>query len=148
MGLRARSRLAAALVAAAALVPAPGCDWLKASDTMRVSPFLRNLTITPETVQCGRGLTLAFDYDDPQDDIAELVVTFRGPDGTEQAQDLVSWEPPGEGLNLSVSGLASYRRTLECDQPGGRWTAEVTVEDRRSHKSNLLSGSFTFVSAR
>jgi hypothetical protein len=130
---------AAALVAVAA---APGCDWLKGSDTtMRVSPFISGLSVSPSAVLCGRQFVISFRYDDPQSDISLLRLTFKHEGDDLQVQDQALWDP--STVDLSVSGRASYGYTLGCDRPGGRWAVTVQLEDQRGHTSNTATTSLT-----
>jgi len=139
----ARLLLGVSALAAAAI--APGCDWLKGSDsTVRVSPFVSGLSLSPATVLCDRSFALSFRYDDPQDDISLLRLTLQHEGDDFQVVDQALWDPAT--VDLSVAGRAGYAFTLGCDRPGGRWTVTVQLEDLRGHTSNTATAEINLTS--
>jgi len=134
-------------VLALALLAAPGCDWLKGSGgSSRVSPFLSGLRFSRGAVLCEQAFTIAFDYDDPQDDLSLLTVSLQHATTSRRRSRQVLWDDSGD-LNLQSPGRAELSFTFACADPGGRWLVEVQVEDLRGHLSNTLRGEISLTSA-
>lgn len=134
-----------ALVLSAVL---PACDWFKASDFVeRASPFLSGLSINPATVTCDQSFVVSFRYDDPQDDISLLLVTFQLTGSSAIRVDQVLWSAGSAGLDLTLAGRARYTTSFPCGTPGGQWHMTVQLEDRGGHTSNILTGTVVLPSA-
>ena len=125
-----------------ALVPVAflaGCDWLTGSENVqRTSPFINDLKFSRSSVFCDTEFSASFNYDDPQGDIARVMITTRL-EGETTSIELT--EPWPENLNQST-GRVSFLVTGFCTAatPGGTYEITVSVEDDRGHKSNVLSG--------
>jgi hypothetical protein len=126
----------AAVLAAVSLAAAPGCDWLKASDSgARQSPFLNSLAVRPSSVLCGQTFTVSFRYEDQQGDIARARVTLQREGDSAVREETPPWP---ETLSRS-SGTAAFDFSFACDSAGGVWSVKVQVEDEAGHTSNILS---------
>ena len=141
---RGALRVFAGLAALGAAALAPGCDWLKGSGgSQRTSPFLSSLSVNRSSVLCGTEFTVSFRFDDPQGDIYQVLLLLELEGGTAAIDASDIWP---EDISRSA-GTASFPVTFDCEQPGGRWTITVSVEDDLGHKSNELSGSITLNAA-
>ena len=127
----------AAILAAGCLALAPGCDWLKASDSgTRQSPLLSSLAIRPASVLCGQKFVVSFRYEDQQGDITNARVVFQRAGDATVREEAPLWP---ETLSRS-SGTALFDFTFACDSKGGVWSVTVRAEDELGHISNSLSG--------
>jgi hypothetical protein len=138
-----------ALLFAVAVLGVAGCDFLKGSGGgVRTSPVVSDLRISPASVLCDKPFVVSFEYDDLQDDVTRLIVTFQpdSPEGTPR-EELVNWVQADGVLDLSVGGLAKYTSRFGCGEPGGRWEVKVQVEDGKGHTSDTVTGTITLVAA-
>jgi len=149
MTTRKTVRLAPLLLALALTIPAAGCDWLDPSgSSSRLSPVIGALAIAPPSVFCDAPFDIAFDYADPQDDMDQILLSFRHTLLDERLSRTVSWGDPD--LDLTNPGRASYAEFFfGCGGAStGDWTVTVQLEDRRGHLSNELQGTVTLISSR
>jgi len=119
-----KHRGAAALILTASLLLVGGCDFFESSGPEGgVSPFVTGLRINRSSVPCDRDFVITFNYEDPQDDIEFMRVTFQHESGftfavevlfesgggfvTEEGEEIPE-DLFGGTLDLSVPGRASY----------------------------------------
>jgi hypothetical protein len=127
----------AAVLAAGALAVLPGCDWLQGSDSgSRQSPFISALSVQPSSVLCEQEFVVSFRYDDPQGDIASVLVTFQRSGDSSVREESPLWPTT---ISRS-SGTASFPFTFPCSSKGGLWTVSVQLRDEREHSSNVITG--------
>jgi hypothetical protein len=148
MKLPGRVRLMTWLLTFAMTLPTAGCDWFQASDNPRSSPIISGLSVAPGEVDCGEEnpVTIAFDYDDPQDDIFQVIIKFEHTHLGDKIEKTFPWGDP----NIKVEGSRAFVTFFfECGgPPAGLWTLDVQVEDERGHLSNALSGEINLLSTR
>jgi hypothetical protein len=148
MKLPGRVRLMTWLFACATILPTTGCDWFQASDNPRTYPVISGLSVSPASVFCGESyqVTVAFDYDDPQEDIFQVLMNFAHTRLDDRLEKTVPW---GDVDSTSIPGRASATFFFECGgPPAGVWTVAVQVEDEKAHLSNALSGQVNLLSTR
>ena len=148
MKLPGRVRLMTWLFAFATILPTTGCDWFQASDNPRTYPVISGLSVSPASVFCGESnqVTVAFDYDDPQKDIFQLLLSFAHTRLNDRFEKEVPW---GDVDITTIPGRASATFFFECGgPPAGLWKLAVQVEDERGHLSNVLAGEVSLLSTR
>ena len=122
-------------IGSASLVP--GCDWLSGSENVqRQSPFISDLRLSPAAVFCGKEFMVSFNYDDPQGDIARVLISRRLEGETTATEETEAWP---DNINQYTGGV-SLPLSFSCDSDGGRYEIRVWAEDDGDHKSNELSG--------
>jgi len=148
MKLSGHVRLMTWLFTLAAILPAAGCGWFQASDNPRSTPVISGLSVSPVSVRCGESnpVTIAFDYDDPQNDLFQLTMNLQHTRIDDRIEKTIPW---GELDLTTAPGRAFAKFFFECGvPPAGVWTLVVQVEDERGHLSNALAGEITLLSTR
>ena len=163
-----RFPLALAAVGALAVLLPAGCDFFKSSGPEGgVSPFITNLRLSRSSVACDVDFVISFDYQDPQDDIEFMRVSFRHEEGfayelevlfqtggglvpiededAEELEDIF-----GGSLDLSEPGKAAYTYHFQCGTalPTGSYLVTVQLVDDNGHESNTRSDSINLSSSR
>jgi hypothetical protein len=134
----------AAVLGAAVLGVTSGCDWLQSSDPgSRQSPFLSSVRVTPGSVLCGTPFELSFRYDDPQGDVASVLVTMQHGSDEPKREESPAWPATGNTTN----GTVAFSFSFPCTAVGGDWTVTVQVTDARGNTSNILQTSVRLGSA-
>ncbi len=153
-------RKAAAVILPALILTAGGCDFFKSSGPEGgVSPFVSDLRISHSAVACGRDFTVSFRYQDPQDDIEFMRVTFQHEGGFLFEVEML-WQTGGDifvdgedlfggSLDLSVPGRAIYTYQFECDtdKPTGSYLVTIILVDDNEHESSPRSDSISLISS-
>lgn len=157
-----------AVLAMIAVFAVSACDFFKSSGPEGgVSPFISDMSISTSSVTCGRNFVVRFSYQDPQDDIEFMRITFVHEEGFGFEQEVL-WVQGGAifgiedlelteeeleelavgNLDLSVPGRASYTYSFECDTglPRGTWTVSVQLVDDNGHEGNTRSDTINLSS--
>jgi hypothetical protein len=149
---------------------AAGCDFFKSSGPEGgVSPFISDLRISRTSVPCGRDFVISFQYQDAQNDIEFMRVSFRHEDGfgferevlwqqgggfftgeeelTDEELEALEELFPGS-LDLGEPGVARYTYHFECDVnlPTGNYTVVVQLIDDNGHESNTRTDTINLTS--
>lgn len=133
----------------AVFLGAAGCDWLSGSGSdTRVSPYLSDISISRFSVLCDQSFTVNFQYDDPQDDILQLLVTYTHTTDNVVREDPVDWVT-GSRLTFPSGDRAAYSYSFPCGEniSRGKWTVSIQTEDSRGHKSNSLTETINLTSS-
>jgi len=146
------------VVAMIALFAVSACDFFKSSGPEGgVSPFISDMSISSNSITCGRNFVVRFSYQDPQNDIEFMRITFVHEEGSGFEQEVL-WVQGGAifgiedlelteeelaeltvgSLDLSIAGRAAYTYAFECDTglPRGTWTVSVQLVDDNGHEGN------------
>jgi hypothetical protein len=132
-----------------------GCDFFKSSGPEGgVSPFVTDLRISRSSVPCGVDFQLRFQYNDPQNDVEIMRITFQHEDGFTFIREILfqtdggiflpeGTDPPEEDiyggvLDLTVPGRATYTFNFECGigLPTGAYLISVQLIDDNGHESS------------
>ena len=143
-------------VIAFSLVLGGGCDFFKSSGPEGgVSPFISDLRISRASVPCDVDFRLTFRYQDAQNDVEIMRITFQHEDGFTFVREILfqtdggiflpeGADPPEEDifggvLDLTVPGRATYTFNFECDTglPTGAYLIGVQLIDDNGHESNI-----------
>jgi hypothetical protein len=113
-----------------------GCDWLTGSENVqRTSPFINDLKFSRSSVFCDTEFSASFNYDDPQGDIARVIIARTLEGETTPTEATEAWP---DNIN-QYTGIVSFPLSFTKDVPGGRYRITVWAEDDAGHKSNELS---------
>jgi hypothetical protein len=125
-----------ALLALSSATLMPGCDWLSSSENVqRSSPFISDLKLSKRSVFYNEKFSLSFNYDDPQGDIARVIIARTLEGETTPTEATEAWP---DNIN-QYTGIVSFPLSFTKDVPGGRYRITVWAEDDAGHKSNELS---------
>ena len=135
----------AAVLATGTLAVMSGCDWLHGSEPgSRQSPNISSLVVNPTSVICANNkFTISLKYDDPQGDIAKILVTFQHSEDKLPREEVFLWPEFQSRSNGTLT--REFVNIFTCEDKKGLWTFTVQLEDERGHTSNALSGSITLL---
>ncbi len=106
------------------------------------SPAINHLAISRNSVYCGNGFSITFNFDDKQGDIDFVHVMIVGPVSSAMVDEDIDWVL-GEALN----GSATITEQIPCtsDFPAGDYRIMVRLQDAKNHLSNQLVGDITLL---